>query len=99
MLAGGAERAYPASKRQLHARIAATGAVVSELPPGSTVRRWTFPARNRIIAALGRLTVVVEAGERSGSLITAALSLELGRDVAALPGLVTSPASAGTQRA
>lgn len=96
VLAGGAERAYPTSKRQLHARIAAGGAVVSELPPGSTVRRWTFPARNRIIAALGRLTVVVEAGERSGSLITAALSLDLGRDVAALPGLVTSPASAGT---
>ncbi|MDO8184518.1 DNA-processing protein DprA [Conexibacter sp. JD483] len=95
VLAGGAERAYPASKRQLHARIAAAGAVVSELPPGAAVRRWTFPARNRIIAALGRLTVVVEAGERSGSLITATLSLDLGRDVAAMPGLVTSPASAG----
>ena len=96
VLAGGVERPYPSSKRQLHARIAAAGAVVSELPPGTAVRRWTFPARNRIIAALGRLTVVVEAGERSGSLITAALSLDLGRDVAAMPGLVTSPASAGT---
>lgn len=96
VLAGGVERPYPPSKRQLHARIAAAGAIVSELPPGTAVRRWTFPARNRVIAALGRLTVVVEAGERSGSLITAALSLDLGRDVAAFPGLVTSPTSAGT---
>jgi DNA processing protein len=96
VLAGGPERPYPASKRELHARIAAHGAVVSEMPPGTTARRWCFPARNRIIAALGRLTVVVEAGERSGSLITAGLCLDLGRDVAAVPGLVTSPAAAGT---
>lgn len=96
VLAGGPERPYPASKRELHARIAACGAVISELPPGATARRWSFPARNRIIAALGRLTVVVEAGERSGSLITAGLCLDMGRDVAALPGLVTSPAAAGT---
>jgi DNA processing protein len=96
VLAGGPERPYPASKRQLHRQIAAHGAVVSELPPGAAARRWGFPARNRIIAALGRLTVVVEAGERSGSLITAGLCLELGRDVAAVPGLVTSPVAAGT---
>ncbi|MDW5595878.1 DNA-processing protein DprA [Conexibacter stalactiti] len=96
VLAGGPERAYPASKRQLHAQIAATGAVMSEMPPGTAARRWGFPARNRVIAALGQLTVVVEAGERSGSLITAALCLDLGRDVAAVPGLVTSTASAGT---
>lgn len=62
VLAGGPERPYPASKRELHAQIAARGAVVSELPPGATARRWAFPARNRVIAALGRLTVVVEAG-------------------------------------
>lgn len=96
VLAGGAERAYPASKRRLHERIGAEGAVVSEMPPGTPVRRWGFPARNRIIAALSRVTVVVEAGERSGSLITATLALDLGRDVAAVPGLVTAPLASGT---
>lgn len=96
VLAGGPERAYPASKRHLHARIAATGAVVSELPPGTVARRWCFPARNRIIAALAELTVVVEAGERSGSLITAGQAAHLGREVGAVPGLVTAPMAAGT---
>jgi DNA processing protein len=96
VLAGGPERAYPASKRRLHARIVARGVVVSELPPGAQARRWGFPARNRIIAALARATVVVEASERSGSLITAGLAADLGREVAAVPGLVTSPLSEGT---
>jgi DNA processing protein len=96
VLAGGAERAYPASKRHLHERIARTGAVVSEHPPGTMAHRWCFPARNRIIAALARATVVIEAGERSGSLITAGLAADLGRDVAAVPGLVTAPLAAGT---
>jgi DNA processing protein len=96
VLAVGPERAYPASKQRLHEQIAATGAIVSELPPGTTVRRWGFPARNRIIAALARVTVVVEATERSGSLITAGLAGDLGRDVAAVPGLVTSPLTQGT---
>lgn len=96
VLAGGPERAYPATKRRLHERIAATGAVVAELPPGTQARRWCFPARNRIIAALAQATVIVEAGERSGSLITAGLAADLGRDVAAVPGLVTAPLAAGT---
>lgn len=96
VLAGGPERAYPASKRRLHERIAAVGAVLSELPPGTPARRWCFPARNRIIAALAQATVVVEAGERSGSLITAGLAMDLGREVAAVPGLVTAPLAAGT---
>lgn len=95
VLACGPERAYPASKRGLHARIAAAGAVVAELPPGTPPRRWCFPARNRIIAALAQATVVVEAGERSGSLITAGQAADLGRDVAAVPGLVSSPLAAG----
>jgi DNA processing protein len=95
VLAGGPERAYPASKRHLHRRLIAAGAVVSEMPPGTVARRWGFPARNRIIAALSQLTVVVEAGARSGSLITAMQALDLGRDVAAVPGLVTSPLAAG----
>jgi DNA processing protein len=96
VLAGGPERAYPASKRALHQRIAASGAVVSELPPGTQARRWCFPARNRIIAALARATIVIEAGERSGSLITATLAADIGREIGAVPGLVTAPLAAGT---
>jgi DNA processing protein len=96
VLACGPERPYPASKRHLHEQIAATGAVIAELPPGTLARRWCFPARNRIIAALGQATVVVEAGERSGSLITAGQAADLGREVAAVPGLVTAPLAAGT---
>jgi DNA processing protein len=96
VLACGPDVAYPASKRRLHARIVASGAVVAELPPGTPPRRWCFPARNRIIAALAQVTVVVEAGERSGSLITAGQAADLGREVAAVPGLVTAPLAAGT---
>jgi DNA processing protein len=96
VLAGGPDRAYPASKRRLHERIAADGLVVSEMPPGTPARRWCFPARNRLIAALARVTVVVEAGARSGSLITASLAADIGREVAATPGPVTAPLSAGT---
>ena len=96
VLACGPEIAYPASKRRLHRAHRATGAVVAELPPGTPPRRWCFPARNRIIAALAQATVVVEAGERSGSLITAGQAADLGREVAAVPGLVTAPLAAGT---
>jgi len=98
VLPGGAERAYPAAKRALHGQIRATGAAVSELPPGAQVRRWTFPARNRIIAALAAMTVVVEAGERSGALLTAASARSLGRPVGAVPGRVTSPLAYGPNR-
>jgi len=73
-----------------------TGCAVSEMPPGFRPFRWSFPARNRIIAALGGITVVVEAAERSGSLITAELAAGLGRAVAAVPGQVTAPQAAGT---
>jgi DNA processing protein len=92
----GAERPYPASKRALYRRIVASGAAVSELPPGTESRRWGFPARNRIIAAVSAMTIVVEAGERSGSLITAAVAEDLGRPLGAVPGRVTSALSAGT---
>ena len=95
VLAGGADVPYPASKRRLHAEIARTGLVVGELPPGFRAFRWSFPARNRVIAALSDITVVVEAAQRSGALITADLAARLGRDVAAVPGPVTSPVSAG----
>lgn len=96
VLAGGADRPYPASKRRLYERIVHSGAVVSELPPGFNARRWCFPARNRIIAGLAEATVVVEATERSGSLITAELARDLGREVGAVPGQVSSPLAAGS---
>jgi DNA processing protein len=95
VLAAGAERPYPASGRLLHRRIAQTGAVVSELGPGSEVRRWMFPARNRIIAALSGMTVVVQARAASGALVTANWARRLGRTVGAVPGPVTSRLSAG----
>lgn len=95
VLAGGADRPYPPSSRGLYERVAAAGAVISELPPGQGVRRWAFPARNRIIAGLALATVVVEAAERSGSLITADLASDAGRAVGAVPGRVTGPTAAG----
>jgi DNA processing protein len=88
VLPGGAEQPYPPSQRGLHREIMATGATVSELPPGAAVRRWAFPARNRIIAGLAAMTVVVEAGHRSGALVTARFAERLGRPVGAVPGRV-----------
>ncbi|MEA2319420.1 MAG: processing protein [Solirubrobacteraceae bacterium] len=95
VLAGGAEIPYPARMRGLHTRLIEAGAVVSEMPPGFTGHRWCFPARNRIIAALSTITIVVEAATKSGSLITADLATDLGRVIAAVPGPVTSRYSAG----
>jgi DNA processing protein len=96
VLGCGADVAYPASHRSLWRRICERGLVLSELPPGTGAWRWTFPARNRIMAALAGMTVVVEAAQRSGSLITADLAADLGRDLGAVPGPVNSRASAGT---
>ncbi len=98
VLAGGADVPYPASHARLYRRIAGAGAgsAVSELPPGTRAFPWCFPARNRIIAALGALTVVVEAAPRSGALVTAAVARELGREVGAVPGQVTSDLASGT---
>ena len=95
VLGCGPDVAYPAAHRSLWRRIAETGLVLSELPPGASPWRWTFPARNRIMAALSAMTVVVEAATRSGSLITADLAADLGRDLGAVPGPVNSRASAG----
>ena len=95
VLPGGADRPYPASRRALYSRIVAGGGVVSELPAGAAVRRWALPARNRIIAALAAMTIVVEAGARSGALVTAACARELGRPVGAVPGRVTSELATG----
>jgi DNA processing protein len=96
VLAGGADRPYPPSKRQLHAAVRSLGAVVSEMPPGFGIHRWAFVARNRLIAALAQVVVVVEATRRSGSLTTADLGAELGRTVAAVPGRVTCAVATGT---
>ncbi len=96
VLGCGADVPYPAAHRSLWRRIAEAGLVLSELPPGTGAWRWSFPARNRIMAALAGMTVVVEAAGRSGSLITADLAADLGRDLGAVPGPVTSRASAGT---
>ncbi len=95
VLGGAADVAYPAAHRALHRRICEHGLVISEFAPGATPWRWCFPARNRIMAALGWMTVVVEAARRSGSLITAEMATECGRDVGAVPGPVTSRGSAG----
>jgi DNA processing protein len=96
VLAGGADVPYPPTKARLYGRILERGCVVGELPPGFVAMRWCFPARNRIIAALAHMTVVVEAARRSGSLITAEIAIDLGREVGAVPGPVTAWRSAGT---
>ncbi|MGC5223322.1 DNA-processing protein DprA [Micromonospora sp. DT81.3] len=98
LLAGGVDRAYPAGHANLLERIAAAGAVVSEVPCGGAPTKWRFLTRNRLIAALGQATVVVEAGWRSGSLNTAGHAAALGRPLGAVPGPVTSAASAGCHR-
>lgn len=95
VLACGLDRAYPRAHERLIGAVAATGAVVGEVPPGAEPLRGRFLARNRVIAGLARATVVVEAGLRSGSLSTAREARDLVRPVGAVPGPVTSPTSAG----
>ncbi len=96
VLGCGIDRDYPASHRELARRIAGQGLVVSEYPPGVAPAPWRFPARNRLVAGLCAATVVVEARERSGALITADLALEEGRDVFTVPGEITSRLSDGS---
>ncbi|MDR0434392.1 MAG: DNA-processing protein DprA [Gracilibacteraceae bacterium] len=96
-MAGGLERVYPENNRGLAAGITAGGgALLSEFPPGSPWLPQRFPLRNRLISGVSRAVVVVEAGEKSGSLITADFALEQGRDVFAVPGPIFSPVSLGT---
>ena len=97
-LAGGVDRFYPSGHDALLTRIAEVGAVVSELPCGQAPTKWRFLQRNRLIAAASRATVVLEAGWRSGSLNTAGHAATLGRPLGAVPGPVTSAASAGCHR-
>ena len=97
-LAGGVDRFYPSAHETLLTRIVDRGAVVSEVPCGVAPTKWRFLQRNRLIAAASRATVVVEAGWRSGSLNTAGHAAQLGRPLGAVPGPVTSSASAGCHR-
>ena len=96
VLGTGADVAYPRAHVALHAEIAERGAVLSELSPGAHSHRGSFPERNRIIAALATATIVIEAPFDSGALITATRALELGRDVAVVPGPIDSPQSQGS---
>ncbi|QNE34480.1 DNA-processing protein DprA [Leifsonia shinshuensis] len=97
-LAGGVDRLYPAGNDDLLQRIARSGLLIAELPPGSTPTRWRFLMRNRLIAAASTATIVVEAGARSGSLNTAGHAAQLGRPLGAVPGPITSPTSEGCHR-
>lgn len=99
VLGGGVERARPSSHRRLYRDLLARGgAVVGEWPPGTPARPFHFPRRNRILAALSHLVVVVEAGDRSGALSTAAHGRRLGREVAAVPGPIDRPGHRGSNR-
>jgi DNA processing protein len=97
-LAGGVDRFYPSGHDALLSRIVETGVVASELPCGSAPTRWRFLMRNRLIAASTKATLVVEAGWRSGSLNVAGHAVAIGRPLGAVPGPVTSAASAGCHR-
>ena len=87
---------YPVSHQAVQRAIADRGLLLSEYAPGTTARPYHFPQRNRLMAALGRATIVIEAGVTSGSLLTAQVALDLGRAVGAVPGNIDSPESRGT---
>jgi DNA processing protein len=96
VLGTGVDVPYPAGHRDLHGAIAESGLVIAEQEPGSTAHPGSFPLRNRIIAALARVVIVVEAPHKSGAMNTVEHALGLGRTVAAVPGPIDSPQSAGT---
>jgi DNA processing protein len=96
VVANGPDIPYPRTNTDLWRRLAERGVVLSELPPGQRPFRWSFPARNRIMAAVAEVTVVVEASRPSGSLITAEFAARLGRTIGAVPGRATSRASQGS---
>ncbi|MFP7723875.1 DNA-processing protein DprA [Lysobacter sp. D1-1-M9] len=98
VLGTGPDIAYPRGNRELHARIATAGALVSEHLPGTGPRKEHFPSRNRILAGIALGTLVIEAAERSGALITARLAAESGREVFALPGSIHNPLARGCHR-
>ncbi len=98
VLGCGVDVPYPKRNQPLYERIVINGTVISEYPLGTRPAKWTFPQRNRILSGLSRGVVVVQAPERSGSLITARLALEQGREVFAVPGNISTMTSAGTNR-
>ncbi|MEM9587623.1 MAG: DNA-processing protein DprA [Planctomycetota bacterium] len=98
VLGSGLKHIYPSENQKLAAKIAASGAVISEYAPDTKPRGGLFPQRNRLIAGISLATLVIEAPERSGSLITARLAMEQNRDVLAVPGSVESRASRGCNR-
>ncbi len=98
VLSSGVTEIYPPQHLDLAERIAENGALISEMPPGSKPKKGMFPQRNRLISGLSLGTIVIEAAEQSGALITARLAGEQGREVFALPGLVTNPNSRGCHR-
>lgn len=95
VLGSGVDVCYPQENFYLYQKLKEQGGVISEFPPGSEPLAWHFPVRNRIISGLSRLLIVVEAREKSGSLITADLALEQGRDIYAVPGRITDALSRG----
>ncbi|MBR6950781.1 MAG: DNA-processing protein DprA [Oscillospiraceae bacterium] len=98
VIGSGPDVIYPPENRELFEDVAASGAILSEYPPGTEPAPWHFPARNRILSGLSVGVVIIEAPEKSGALITAARALEQGRDVFALPANADSPFSAGSNR-
>jgi DNA processing protein len=98
VLGNGLGVTYPSANRELYQRVAEQGLLLSEFPPGERPNAGSFPRRNRLISGLARVTVVVEAAISSGALQTVACALEQGREVMAVPGPITSPVSAGTNR-
>lgn len=96
VLGCGPDRIYPRENRALYGRILEAGALLSEYPPGTPPEPGHFPARNRIVAGLSSAVIVVEAGKKSGALITADLALEQGKEVCAVPGPIDAPQSLGT---
>ncbi len=98
VLGNGLGVVYPSANRELYDRMARGGCLITEFPPGDRPNAGSFPRRNRLISGLARATLVVEAGKRSGALITADCALDQGREVLAVPGPITSPASSGCNR-
>ena len=98
VLGGGADVCYPAAHKGLYKDLIKRGGILSEQPPGTPPVAWHFPARNRLISGFADVVLVMEAKEKSGSLITADMALEQGRDIYALPGMVTEPLSCGCNR-
>ncbi len=98
VLGCGVEQVYPPEHKKLAERIMENGALISDYPPGTKPDAANFPPRNRIISGLSLATVVIEAGETSGALITATFAVEQGREVLAVPGSIYAAQSKGTNR-